>query len=136
MERERDAILSTILQEEPYRDLLMENKGIVGEDYELMPEPNSWNPGVDGDLGRLATDAYEDHDTRQDVTSLHGRYDYHKNRRRPKHPFTRKTISYSSRAEARPSTRVGVPLSRMRRLIPGLWAASCPELMTVDCLTA
>jgi hypothetical protein len=41
MERERDAILSTILQEEPDRDLLMENKGIVGEAYELTPEPNS-----------------------------------------------------------------------------------------------
>ena len=41
MEREHDAILSTILQEEPDRDIFMENKGIVGEDYELMSEPNS-----------------------------------------------------------------------------------------------
>ena len=78
MERQqRDAILSTILQEEPDRDFLMENKGTVGEDYELMPEPNSWNPGVDGDLGQLAAAAYEGRGTRKDVSSVHGRYTYH-----------------------------------------------------------
>ena len=76
---ERDAIIDAILQEEPDRDLLMENEGIIGEDYQVMPEPNSWNPGTDGDLGRLVADAYEEPDERQDVTSIHGRHDYHKN---------------------------------------------------------
>ena len=67
----------TILQEEPDRDLLMEHKGIIGEDYQLMGEANSWNPGVDGDLGQLAASAYEDRGARKDVSSVHGRYNYH-----------------------------------------------------------
>ena len=74
---ERDAILSTILQEEPNRDLLMENEGIVRENYGIADEANSWNPGVDGDLGQLAAAAYEDRGARKDVSSVHGRYDYH-----------------------------------------------------------
>ena len=77
-ERERDAISSTILQEEPDRDLLMENEGIIGEDYQVMSEPNSLNLGTDGDLGRLAADAYEEPAERRDVSSIHGKYDYHK----------------------------------------------------------
>ena len=75
---ERGAILGTILQEEPDRDLLMENEGIVGENYEIVGEANSWNRGVDGDLGQLAAAAYEDRGVRKDVSSVHGRYDYHK----------------------------------------------------------
>ena len=78
MERKRDAILSTILPEGPDLDLLMENEGIIGEDYQILAEPHSWNPGVDGDLGLLAADAYEEPTERRDVSSIHGRYDYHK----------------------------------------------------------
>ena len=67
----------TILQEEPDRNVLMENEGIVGKNDELMGEANSWNPGVDGDLGQLTAAAYSDYGARKDVSSVHGRYNYH-----------------------------------------------------------
>ena len=72
MERERDAILSTILQEEPDRNLLFENQGIVGEDYSM-----SSGPLIDDDLGQLAADAYEDTDVRKAVSGVEGSYKYH-----------------------------------------------------------
>ena len=85
----------------------VENKGIVGENYQVISEPNSWNAGIDGDLGLLAADAYEEPGKRRDVSGLHGTYDYHKNCRRLKQPFIQRVISYLSRAEARPSTMIG-----------------------------
>jgi hypothetical protein len=72
MERERDAILSTILQEEPDRNLLFEHQGIVGEDYSL-----SSGALIADDLGQLAADAYEDIDVRKPVSGVEGRYKYH-----------------------------------------------------------
>ena len=62
----------TILQEQPDRNLLFENQGIVGEDYEL-----SYGPLIDDDLAQLAGDAYEDTDVRKPVSGVEGSYTYH-----------------------------------------------------------
>jgi len=75
---DRDSILSEIVQEQGDRDVLMDGPQVImDEDYQIVDEANSWNPGVDGDLGQLAADAYEDIDERKDLSSIHGRYDYH-----------------------------------------------------------
>ena len=57
----------TILQEQPDRNLLFENQGIVGENYEL-----SYGPLIDDDLGQLAADAYGDRDVRKAVSGVEG----------------------------------------------------------------